>query len=69
MSRLSLHHTIDIISVALSRSGKHKIGVGCLYTNNLEGVDRDVLQTINRSTLINTWQPSSGEYSLLGMLM
>ena len=30
----------------LSKLGKHKTGKACLYINNLEEVDRDVLRTL-----------------------
>jgi hypothetical protein len=33
----------------LSRLGKHKTGAGCLYVNNLEDVDRDVLAELIRA--------------------
>ena len=45
-ANLSLHLTIDIKkhADALSKLGKHKTGVGCLYINKLEDVDLKVLE-------------------------
>ena len=47
-ANLSLHLTIDIKKHddALSKLGKHKTGVGCLYINKLEDVDLKVLEKI-----------------------
>ncbi|MBC7829947.1 MAG: DUF1801 domain-containing protein [Chitinophagaceae bacterium] len=45
-ANLSLHLGIDIKQHAddLSKLGKHKTGVGCLYINKLEDVDIKVLE-------------------------
>lgn len=47
-ANLSLHLVIDIKRYAdvLSKLGKHKTGVGCLYINKLEDVDIKVLEKI-----------------------
>lgn len=44
-ANLSLH-LINLDRDALSELGKHKTGVGCLYINKLEDVDRKVLEKI-----------------------
>ena len=45
-ANLSLHLGVDIQrhADALSKLGKHKTGVGCLYINKLEDVDIKVLE-------------------------
>ena len=45
-ANLSLHLGLDIKrhADALSKLGKHKTGVGCLYINKLEDVDLKVLE-------------------------
>jgi hypothetical protein len=45
-ANLSLHLCLDIqrYADALSKLGKHKTGVGCLYINKLEDVDIKVLE-------------------------
>ena len=45
---ISLHLAIDISkhADALKKLGKHKTGVGCLYINKLEEVDKKVLEEI-----------------------
>jgi hypothetical protein len=47
-ANLSLHLVIDMKRHAeiLTKLGKHKIGVGCLYINKLEDVDIKVLEKI-----------------------
>ena len=47
-ANLSLHLVIDIKKHAdtLSKLGKHKTGVGCLYINKLEDIDMKVLEKI-----------------------
>lgn len=47
-ANLSLHLSVDIKRHAetLSKLGKHKTGVGCLYINKLEDVDVKVLEKI-----------------------
>jgi Domain of unknown function (DU1801) len=45
-ANLSLYLSLDIKqrADALSKLGKHKTGVGCLYINKLEDVDMNVLE-------------------------
>lgn len=52
-ANLSLHLGLDIQrhSNALKTLGKHTTGVGCLYINNLEEIDTNVLKDIIDSTL------------------
>lgn len=47
-ANLSLHLGLDIQqhADALSKLGKHKTGVGCLYINKLEDVDITVLENM-----------------------
>ena len=47
-ANLSLHLGLDIQqhADALSKLGKHKTGVGCLYINKLEEIDIKVLEKI-----------------------
>jgi hypothetical protein len=47
-ANLSLHLCLDIqrYADALSKLGKHKTGVGCLYINKLEDVDIKVLEEL-----------------------
>ena len=47
-ANLSLHLglNIQLHADALSKLGKHKTGVGCLYINKLEDVDMKVLEKI-----------------------
>lgn len=47
-ANFSLHLVLDIKQHAdvLSKLGKHKTGVGCLYINKLEDVDTKVLEKI-----------------------
>ena len=45
---ISLHLALDVqkYAAALSKLGKHKTGVGCLYISKLEDVDVSVLEKI-----------------------
>lgn len=46
-ANLSLHLVLDInAQEALSKLGKHKTGVGCLYINKLADVDLKVLEEL-----------------------
>jgi hypothetical protein len=38
-------------STALENLGKHKLGAGCLYINKLADVDKNVLETIIKSSI------------------
>jgi hypothetical protein len=50
-ANISLHLALDVqkYAAALSKLGKHKTGVGCLYINKLEDVDITVLEKIIRA--------------------
>lgn len=52
-ANLSLHLTMDIKKQAttLEKLGKHKTGVGCLYINTLEDIDKKVLKDLIESSL------------------
>lgn len=52
-ANLSLHLTMDIKkqAAALEKLGKHKTGVGCLYINKLEDIDKKVLKDLIESSL------------------
>lgn len=52
-ANLSLYLMMDIKQQAptLSKLGKHKTGVGCLYINKLEDVDMNVLQELIDTSL------------------
>lgn len=52
-ANLSLYLSMDIKqhSEALSKLGKHKTGMGCLYINKLEDVDINVLEGIIKEAL------------------
>jgi len=52
-ANLSLYLTMDIKAhaVALSKLGKHKTGVGCLYINKLADVDMNVLKGLIDTSL------------------
>lgn len=47
-ANMSLHLGLDVKKYQdeLSKLGKHKTGVGCLYINKLEDVDKKVLEKI-----------------------
>ncbi len=52
-ANLSLYLTMDIKAhaAALSKLGKHKTGVGCLYINKLADVDMSVLEGLIDTSL------------------
>ena len=52
-ANLSLYLTMDIKAhaAALSKLGKHKTGVGCLYINKLADVDMNVLKELIDTSL------------------
>jgi hypothetical protein len=52
-ANLSLYLTMDIKkqTEALSKLGKHKTGVGCLYINRLEDIDLKVLEGMIQDSL------------------
>lgn len=52
-ANISLYLTMDIKkhAEALSRLGKHKTGVGCLYINKLEDIDQKVLDDLIKTSL------------------
>ena len=52
-ANLSLHLTMDIKkqAAALTKLGKHKTGVGCLYINKLEDIDMKVLEEMIATSL------------------
>ncbi|MEQ8325309.1 MAG: DUF1801 domain-containing protein [Cytophagales bacterium] len=52
-ANLSLYLSMDIKkhAEALSKLGKHKTGVGCLYINKIEEVDKNVLKELIETTL------------------
>ena len=50
---LSLYFTVGVKAhaAALTKLGKHKTGVGCIYINKLEDIDLDVLEEMIDSLL------------------
>jgi hypothetical protein len=54
-ANLTLYLTVNIKehAAALSKLGKHKTGVGCLYINKLADVDKKVLNEMIASSLEN----------------
>lgn len=52
-ANLSLHLVFDLQTQAdaLSKLGKHKTGVGCLYVNKLEDIDLAVLEKLIKESL------------------
>lgn len=52
-ANLSLHLIFDMKAhaAALTKLGKHKTGVGCLYINNLDDIDLKVLETLIHAAL------------------
>ncbi len=52
-ANLSLYISIDIKehAAALTKLGKHKTGVGCLYINKLEDIDMKVLKEMIAGSL------------------
>ncbi len=52
-ANISLHLILDLKaqSEVLSKLGKHKTGVGCLYINKLDDVDTAVLEEIIKQSL------------------
>lgn len=52
-ANLSLYLTMDIKAhaAALSKLGKHKTGVGCLYINKLSDIDMNVLKELIDTSL------------------
>ncbi|MFN0031965.1 MAG: DUF1801 domain-containing protein [Flavobacteriales bacterium] len=53
-ANLSLYLTMDVMqhATALSKLGKHKTGVGCLYINKLEDVNLKVLEEMIETALL-----------------
>lgn len=52
-ANLSLHLGLDITvhSASLTKLGKHKTGVGCLYINKLDDVDIKILEEMINATV------------------
>ena len=52
-ANLSLYFTVGVKAhaAALTKLGKHKAGVGCIYINKLEDIDLDILKEMIDSSI------------------